>query len=216
MRKLLYPSLIAFLLTAGSSMTFAAGEGGGGSSGSSSGGGGTSGGTSGGATGGDSSGGGGNSAAQEVKKCKKGQVAKKVKQSGILVRKCVPVASGILPDGDLYEQGRQLAKAGEYEWALQVLAAIENQNDPRVLNYTGYSNRKAGRLEIGITYYRKALAIDPNFVLAREYLGEGYVAAGRIDLAKLELNEIKNRAGTGSEEYQDLSRAIATGVIEPD
>ena len=106
-----------------------------------------------------------------------------------------------------------LAKAGEYEWALQVLAAIQNQNDPRVLNYTGYSNRKAGRLEIGITYYRKALAIDPNFVLAREYLGEGYVAAGRIDLAKLELNEIKNRAGTGSEEYQDLSKAIATGVI---
>ena len=100
--------------------------------------------------------------------------------------------SGILPDEDLYQQGRALAKAGDYEWALQVLAAIQNQNDPRVLNYTGYSNRKAGRLEIGITYYRKALAIDPNFVLAREYLGEGYVAAGRIDLAKLELNEITN------------------------
>ena len=94
---------------------------------------------------------------------------------------------------------------------MQVLAAIENQNDPRVLNYTGYSNRKAGRLEIGITYYRKALAIDPNFVLAREYLGEGYVAAGRIDLAKLELNEIKTRAGAGSEEYRDLAKAIATG-----
>ena len=28
--------------------------------------------------------------------------------------------------------------------------------------------------------------------------------------------EIMNRAGTGSEEYQDLSKAIATGVIEPD
>ncbi len=109
-----------------------------------------------------------------------------------------------------------MAKAGHYEWALQVLAAIQNQNDPRVLNYTGYSNRKAGRLEIGITYYRKALAIDPNFVLAREYLGEGYVAAGRIDLAKLELNEIKTRAGTASEEYQDLSKAIATGVIAAD
>jgi tetratricopeptide (TPR) repeat protein len=103
-----------------------------------------------------------------------------------------------------------LAKAGEYEWALQVLAAIENQNDPRVLNYTGYSNRKAGRVEIGITYYRKALAIDPNFVLAREYLGEGYVAAGRIDLAQIELGEIKARVGTGSEEYRDLAMAIAT------
>ena len=180
MKKLLYLSLAAFLMTSGSSMTFAAS---------------------------------GGNPAEPVKKCKKkGEVPKKVGN----IWKCVKVETGILPDEDLYQQGRILAKAGEYEWALQVLAAIENQNDPRVLNYTGYSNRKAGRLEIGITYYRKALAIDPNFVLAREYLGEGYVAAGRIDLAKLELNEIKTRAGTGSEEYQDLSKAIATGVIAAD
>lgn len=145
-----------------------------------------------------------NPPAEPVLKCKKGEVLKKVGN----VKKCVKVESGILPDEDLYQQGRVLAKAGEYEWALQVLAAIENQNDPRVLNYTGYSNRKAGRLEIGITYYRKALAIDPNFVLAREYLGEGYVAAGRIDLARIELGEIKARAGSNSEEYKDLSKAI--------
>lgn len=156
--------------------------------------------------------GGGGGEPVEPPQCKKGEVLKKVGN----IKKCVKVESGVLPDEDLYQQGRALAKAGHYEWALQVLAAIQNQNDPRVLNYTGYSNRKAGRLEIGITYYRKALAIDPNFVLAREYLGEGYVAAGRIDLAKLELNEIKTRAGTGSEEYQDLSKAIATGIIAAD
>ncbi len=184
MKKLLYLSLAAFLITSGSSTAFAAG--------------------------GNS--GGGSPGQDEVKKCKKGEVLKKVGN----IKKCVKVESGILPDEDLYQQGRILAKAGEYEWALQVLAAVQNQNDPRVLNYTGYSNRKAGRLEIGITYYRKALAIDPNFVLAREYLGEGYVAAGRIDLARLELNEIKTRAGTASEEYQDLSKAIATGVIAAD
>lgn len=180
MKKLLYLSLAAFLMTSGSSMSFAAGGGGG--------------------------------EPVEAPNCKKGEVVKKVGN----IKKCVKVESGILPDEDLYQQGRALAKAGHYEWALQVLAAIQNQNDPRVLNYTGYSNRKAGRLEIGITYYRKALAIDPNFVLAREYLGEGYVAAGRIDLAKLELNEIKTRAGAASEEYQDLSKAIATGVIAAD
>ena len=179
MKKFVYLSLAAFLMTSGSSMTFAAG---------------------------------GGSSGQEVKICKQGEVLKKVGN----MKKCVKVESGILSDEDLYQQGRALAKAGHYEWALQVLAAIQNQNDPRVLNYTGYSNRKAGRLEIGITYYRKALAIDPNFVLAREYLGEGYVAAGRIDLAKLELNEIKTRAGTASEDYQDLSKAIATGVIAAD
>ncbi len=157
-------------------------------------------------------GGGNNAPAEPVLHCKPGEVVKKLKLNGVYVKKCVKLESGLLPDEELYQQGRSLAKAGEYEKALLVLAAIGNQNDPRVLNYTGYSNRKAGRLEIGITYYRKALAIDPNFVLAREYLGEGYVAAGRIDLARNELNEIKARAGMDSEEYKDLAKAIATGA----
>ncbi len=147
-----------------------------------------------------------------VLSCKKGEIIKKITQNGASKETCVKVKAGILPDEDLYQQGRLIAKSGDYDWALDVLAAIENQNDPRVLNYTGYSNRKAGRIEVGITYYRKALAIDPNFILAREYLGEGYVAAGRVDLAMAELNEIKARAGADTEEYKDLSKAISTGT----
>lgn len=150
---------------------------------------------------GSNDGGGDNSAAT---KCKKGEVWHKTK------KKCVKAESGVMPDEDLYQQGRGLAKAGHYDWALTVLAAIQNQDDPRVLNYIGYSNRKAGRVELGISYYRKALAINPNFVLAREYLGEGYVAAGRTDLAKAELAEIGERCGVTCEEYKDLSEAIAT------
>lgn len=136
--------------------------------------------------------------------CKKGEVWDKKKD------KCVKVQSGLLPDEELYQQGRALAKLAQYDWALEVLSAVQNKDDPRVLNYMGYSNRKAGRLDIGITYYRQALAIDPNFNLAREYLGEGYVAAGRIDLAKAELGEIANRCGFTCEEYKDLAEAIAT------
>ena len=161
-------------------------------------------------------GGGSNTPAEPVLKCKAGEVIKKVKVNSAYVKKCVKVQSGVLPDEDLYQQGRTLAKAGQYDRALLVLAKIKNQNDPRVLNYLGYSNRKAGRIEIGITYYQKALAIDPNFVLAREYLGEGYVVAGRIDLAQVQLSEIKNRAGINSEEYKDLSKAITTGVVGVD
>ena len=137
-------------------------------------------------------------------KCKKGEVWDKAK------KKCVKVESGILPDEDLYQQGRALAKAGQYDWAIQVLAVAQNQQDPRVLNYTGYSHRKSGRLEIGISYYRQALAIDPNFNLAREYLGEGYIAAGRVDLALNELAAIEKSCGTTCEEYKDLAEAIAT------
>ncbi len=135
--------------------------------------------------------------------CKKGEVWDKKK------KKCVKKESGVLPDEDLYQQGRALARQGHYDWAIEVLALIQNRQDPRVLNYTGYSHRKAGRLEIGITYYRQALAIDPNFNLAREYLGEGYIAAGRVDLAMAELAAIEKSCGTGCEEYKDLSAAIA-------
>lgn len=133
-------------------------------------------------------------------KCKKGEV-----WDG---KKCVKKSSVILPDEELYRQGAALALAGQYDRALEVLALVKNQNDPRVLNYTGYANRKLGRLETAFGYYQKALDIDPNFVLAREYLGEGYVAAGRIDLAKGQLTEIAARCGTTCEEYQELAEHI--------
>jgi tetratricopeptide (TPR) repeat protein len=141
-------------------------------------------------------------------KCAKGEVIKTIIKAGKKIKKCVKVVSGILPDNELFMQGRLLAKQGEYEWALTVLAAVQDKSNPDVLNYMGYSNRKAGRLDVAITYYEKALSINPNYVLAREYLGEGYVAAGKLELAKVQLNEIANRAGVKSEEYLDLSKAI--------
>lgn len=158
----------------------------------------------GGSSGGGSSGGGGGGNSPTAQSCKKGEVWNSK------TRKCVKVQSGVLPDEELYQQGRALAKESQYDWAIEVLSAVQDQEDPRVLNYLGYSNRKAGRLEIGITYYRKALAIDPNFNLAREYLGEGYIAAGRVDLAMNELAAIARSCGTGCEEYKELSAAITS------
>ena len=81
------------------------------------------------------------------------------------------------------------------------------------MNYLGYANRKAGRLDIALTYYKKALSIDPDYILAREYMGEGFVAAGRLDLAKVQLDEIAKRGGVTSEEYLDLSKAIKGATI---
>jgi Flp pilus assembly protein TadD len=148
-------------------------------------------------------GGGSSEDSPATKKCKTGQVWDKNK------KKCVKAQSGVLPDEDLYLQGSALAKDGKYYWAIEVLAVIQNQQDPRVLNYLGYSYRKAGRLDLGISYYRKALAIDPDYNLAREYLGEGYLASGRKDLAMLELAAIEKSCGTSCEEYKDLAEAIA-------
>lgn len=153
------------------------------------------------ASGGGSSGGSsGGSGSNEVQ-CNAGWVYDKKKQ--ICVRK--DAAS----DRDLYEQGRALALAGDYEGALDLLQSVRDQNNSMVLTMIGYSKRKMGQFDEGFAYYHKALDIEPDNVLTREYLGEGYVMIGRIDLAQAELDRIGVICGTTTcEEYQDLAAAI--------
>jgi tetratricopeptide (TPR) repeat protein len=139
-------------------------------------------------------------------KCKRGETAKLMKNNGKSKLTCVKLKADVLPDADLYNQARMLADVGEYEWALDHLRLITNQNDAEVLNYTGYANRKAGRLETGIAYYQQALSINPNYVQAREYLGEAYVLAGFNNLAVEQLNEIAKRCGTTCDTYIALER----------
>jgi Flp pilus assembly protein TadD len=133
--------------------------------------------------------------------CKRGEAARK--------NLCVTLAAGIMNDGELYEQGKLLATDNEYDWALEVLALITKQDDAKVLNYIGYSHRKAGRLETGIEVYKKALSLDANFVQARAYLGEAYILAGQKELAMTELAEIKTRCGADCPEYKELEKALA-------
>ena len=139
-------------------------------------------------------------------KCKRGETAKNVKSKGKTKYACVKLKADVLPDNELYQQARLLADEGEYEWALDHLRLIRVQQNAEVLNYTGYANRKAGRLETGIGYYQQALALNPDYAQAREYLGEAYVLAGFDDLARKQLQEIESRSGTSSEAYVALRK----------
>jgi len=141
-------------------------------------------------------------------KCKRGQVVRMVTVDGQQKPKCVRRTADAISPQEFYQQGYALAKEGEYDWALDVLE-MADQKDPDVLNMQGYSHRKAGRLDVAVGFYQRALAMNPDFVRAREYLGEGYAAAGKLDLAKMQLAEIEKRCGTTCEEYGDLSKAIA-------
>jgi tetratricopeptide (TPR) repeat protein len=144
--------------------------------------------------------------------CKNGEVVKIVKKNGKDVKECVKVTGSLVPDDDLYHQGWVLAKAGQYDWAIEVLSSVKDQTNPDVLTMLGYSNRKAGRVDVGFNFYNKALAINPDHVRAHEYLGEGLVAQGKIEQAKVQLGEVKRICGnTTCEEYQDLSKAILDG-----
>ncbi len=151
---------------------------------------------------------GGGSSASSTKQptCKKGYVYSKKK------KRCVRKSSEHLAPSDLTAYGWQLARAGEYLGAIDAFKAAGAANDPEVLNGLGYSHRKLGHLVTGIDYYQKALEIDPDYVLARSYLGEGYVLSGRIDLARIELSEIAQRCGKTCPEYVALLRTIETGT----
>jgi len=62
---------------------------------------------------------------------------------------------------------------------------------------------------MGLRYYKAALKIDPDYVKARQYLGEGYVSKGKLKKAERQLEEIEARCGTGCETYQTLEDVIA-------
>jgi len=138
-----------------------------------------------------------------TKQCSNGQVWDK-KQG-----KCVPPKAGMLDDDSIYEAGRDLAFAGRYGEAIEVLGMAANKADPRILNYLGYSHRKAGRITVGLGYYQEALRIDPDYTLVREYLGEAYLQLGDLPSAKDQLSEIEKRKGKGSREYVLLADEIA-------
>jgi tetratricopeptide (TPR) repeat protein len=121
------------------------------------------------------------------------------------------VRTTALNDQDLYHQGRMLALAGHYDSAIDTLGAVTNKNS-NVLTMIGYATRKLGRVAEGIAIYHQALAIDPNNLGTHEYLGEGYLAAGRIDLAEAQLTTLESLCGKTCSQYQALSNAIYAGA----
>ena len=121
---------------------------------------------------------------------------------------CVTARSGVVDDKSLVDYADALARGGRYQEALATLDLMQNPNTAEALNYRGYATRKLGRVDEGIAFYKQAVALDPNYTLVREYLGEAYVTQGKLDLAKAELAEIEKRCGTTCEPYEDLAEAI--------
>ena len=134
--------------------------------------------------------------------CPRGEVYDSTNQ------RCVKQGSEVIPDKALSDYAYALAKAERYDEALDILNTLKNPNTPEALNYRGYATRKLGRIDEGIGYYRKSIALDPRYARVREYLGEAYVIKGEIGQAKAQLRAIKAICGTGCEQYQHLALAI--------
>ncbi len=135
--------------------------------------------------------------------CDKGQVWDSRSQ------KCVKAENGVLPDKALTDYAYALVKAGRYREALDVLDLLKDPNTAVALNYRGYATRKMGRVDEGIGYYLKSVALDPHYAQVREYLGEAYLLKGDLASAKAQLRAIKGICGTVCESYEHLAVAIA-------
>jgi tetratricopeptide (TPR) repeat protein len=124
-------------------------------------------------------------------------------------QRCVQAQSGVLPDKALAENAYALAKADRYDEALAVLDLMQDRETPEALNYRGYATRKLGRVDEGIGYYLKSVALDPQYAQVREYLGEAYVIKGDVEKAREQLRAIEAICGIDCEEYEDLAKAIS-------
>ena len=139
---------------------------------------------------------------ETTKKCKKGEIFDQKTKT------CAKLQSNRFSDDQLYEAAREVAYGGQYLRALDILNFAANPNDPRMLNYQGFVHRKLGKLALAMAYYKAAIAIDPNYVLARSYMGQGFVADGNMSAARQQLFEIERRGGQNSWAYASLEKSI--------
>ena len=115
---------------------------------------------------------------------------------------------------NLVNRGKKLESKGKNEKALKLynsaykklLEAHKTESrNPDILNYLGFTLRKAGKYEQAEKYYLQGLEIKPDHNGINEYLGELYVQTQRMDLAKERLAVLKD---CDCKEYRELEEVI--------
>lgn len=126
--------------------------------------------------------------------------------------RCVRPKQSSLNQDELLGAARELAYAGRFDDAQAVLTAMADQQDDRVLTYWGFTHRKLGNATLAQAFYDQAIAQNPDNLLARSYMGQGYVSTGQYGLALAQWKEIRSRGGSGSWPEAALRQALETGA----
>ena len=113
-------------------------------------------------------------------------------------------------------RAKKLEKKDKVEKALKLYskahdklmkAYSKDKKDADILNYLGFTLRKAGNYDEAEKFYLAGLKIKPNHKGINEYLGELYVKTNRVELAKERLEVLKD---CKCEEYEELKELIET------
>ena len=111
-------------------------------------------------------------------------------------------------------RAKKLEKKDKVEKALKLYSKAydkllkaydKDKKNPDILNYLGFTLRKAGNLEEAEKFYLAGLEIKPDHRGINEYLGELYIKTNRIKLAKERLEVLK---GCKCEEFDELKELI--------
>ena len=117
---------------------------------------------------------------------------------------------------NLYDKAYDLVYAKDFDKSLKLLKKIAKRNDlgdmkADVYNLLGFSYRKNDNPDLDKAFesYKIALEANPEHAGAHEYLGELYIKMGNKSMAEEMLAKLETIAGTGSDEYKKLKKAIA-------
>ena len=111
-------------------------------------------------------------------------------------------------------RAKKLEKKDKVEKALKLYSKAydkllkaynKDKENPDILNYLGFTLRKAGNFDEAEKFYLAGLEIKPDHKGINEYLGELYIKTNRIELAKERLEVLK---GCKCEEFEELKELI--------
>ena len=110
---------------------------------------------------------------------------------------------------DDYKKAVDLIDDEKYAAAIPLLqkSIQEKGKYADALNLLGFANRKLGDKSKALTYYTKALNLEPKHLGANEYLGELYLEMNDLPKAEERLGMLKTLCGS-CEEYDDLAEQV--------
>ena len=103
-----------------------------------------------------------------------------------------------------------LINQGKYEDAKRNLLVIikKDEEDAEAYNLLGYIERQLQNYILAIKFYKRALAINNDFIGAHHYIAMAYLELDDIEKAKYHLNQLDLICLFGCEDYFEVKNKI--------
>ena len=100
---------------------------------------------------------------------------------------------------------------GYYEEAVDALLVIveEDPENADIFNQLGYANSQLQNYDQALTFYHRALDIDPEHAGAHSYIGKVYLEIGDLTMAEHHLGQLDLICLYGCEPFDSLKEAIS-------